>query len=275
MSTDRRDLCVLIATPHSMPRELLVAALNRNRQFRVVDSCTTAQEVLDAAQSSQIDVALISATLADGPLSGFGALRQIRELSPGIKPVVLLENQEHHLVVDSFRAGAKGVFCLSQSTFKLLCRCVEQVHAGHIWANSAELSEVMEAFAQLAPVRAINADGMRLLTKREQEVVQLLAEGMQNREIAKELNLSEHTIKNYLFHIFDKLGVSSRVELVLYAVSTTRRLQIPDDQNCNRQSESFMMQESRDGLLSLPKAKGPVPDHSILSREANVLGQCC
>jgi DNA-binding CsgD family transcriptional regulator len=66
---------------------------------------------------------------------------------------------------------------------------------------------------------------MRLLTKREEEVVRLVAEGMQNREIAKELKLSEHTIKNYLFHIFEKLGVSSRVELVLYAVSNAKTVQ--------------------------------------------------
>jgi DNA-binding NarL/FixJ family response regulator len=64
---------------------------------------------------------------------------------------------------------------------------------------------------------------MRLLTKREEDVVRLLAEGLQNRDIARELKLSEHTVKNYLFHIFDKLGVSSRVELVLYAVSCTKR----------------------------------------------------
>jgi DNA-binding CsgD family transcriptional regulator len=71
-----------------------------------------------------------------------------------------------------------------------------------------------------------------LLTKREEEVVRLVAEGMQNREIAKELKLSEHTIKNYLFHIFEKLGVSSRVELVLYAVSSAKSVQassVPND----------------------------------------------
>jgi len=71
-------------------------------------------------------------------------------------------------------------------------------------------------------MRVVNADGMRLLTKREDEVVRLVAEGLQNRDIAKELKLSEHTVKNYLFHIFEKLGVSSRVELVLYAVSNVK-----------------------------------------------------
>jgi len=128
-------------------------------------------------------------------------------------------------LVDAFRAGARGVFFLSESSFKSLCRCVEQVHAGQIWASSAELSEVMDAFTQLAPMRVVNADGMSLLTKREEDVVRLLAEGLQNREIAKELKLSEHTVKNYLFHIFDKLGVSSRVELALYAVSSSKRAQ--------------------------------------------------
>jgi DNA-binding NarL/FixJ family response regulator len=144
-----------------------------------------------------------------------------------VKSILLFYTHERNLIVDAFRAGARGVFCLSESNFKALCRCVEQVQAGQIWASSAELSEVVEAFSQLAPMRVVNADGMRLLTKREEDVVRLLAEGMQNRDIANELRLSEHTIKNYLFHIFDKLGVSSRVELVLYAVSSTKRMQTP------------------------------------------------
>jgi DNA-binding NarL/FixJ family response regulator len=225
MSAKRKDISVLIATPHSMARELLIEALNRQGHYRGVDSVTTSQEALEAVHSANWDVVLVSANLADGPLSGFGALRQIRECSPEVKSVILLESQEHHLVVDAFRAGARGIFCLSQSNFKALCRCVDQVHAGQIWASSSELGEVMEAFAQLAPMRVVNADGMRLLTKREEDVVRLLTEGLQNRDIARELNLSEHTVKNYLFHIFDKLGVSSRVELVLYAVSSTKKMQ--------------------------------------------------
>ena len=123
------------------------------------------------------------------------------------------------------RAHAPPLIRLSQSCFKALCRCVEQVQAGQIWADSSELSEVLETFSQLAPMRVVNAEGMRLLTKRGEDVVRLLAEGLQNRDIAKEFKLSEHTIKNYLFHIFDKLGVSSRVELVLYAVSNSKRMQ--------------------------------------------------
>lgn len=238
MTLKRTGISVLIANPDSMARELLMGALKRHRQFHVVDSATSAHDLLKAVQSKDIDVVLITATLADGPLSGFGALRQIRESSPDVKTVILLNGPERNLVVDAFRAGARGVFALSSSTFKSLCRCVESVHVGQIWANSSELSEVMEAFAQLAPMRVVNADGMRLLTKREEDVVRLVAEGLQNRDIAKELNLSEHTVKNYLFHIFDKLGVSSRVELVLYAVSSTKRMQIAGAQTDMREVES-------------------------------------
>lgn len=237
MNGTQSDISVLIANPDSMVRELLIGALNRHRQFRVVDSATTAQGVLEALQSKGVDVALITANLADGPLSGFGTLRQIRESFPDVKSVILLNGHELNLVVDAFRAGARGVFVLSSSTFKSLCRCVERVHAGQIWANSSELSQVMEAFAHLAPMRVVNADGMRLLTKREEDVVRLLAEGLQNRDIARELNLSEHTIKNYLFRIFDKLGVSSRLELVLYAVSSTKRMQLADSMNDTQAGE--------------------------------------
>jgi DNA-binding NarL/FixJ family response regulator len=219
------DISALFANPNQLTRELVMTALNRHQQFRVVATPTTAQEVLDAVQSADVDVALISATLADGPLSGLAVLRQVCECSPEVKSVILLDCSERHLVTDAFRAGAKGVFCLAQSSFKLLRRCVEQVHAGQIWANSSELAEVVEALSRLAPMRVVNADGMRLLTNREEEVVHLVAEGLQNREIATKLKLSEHTVKNYLFHIFDKLGVSSRVELVLYAVSSVKSLQ--------------------------------------------------
>lgn len=238
MASKQRVVSILIATTNSMVGELLAAALNRRRSFRVVVNATTALEALEAAESMDLDVALVSATLADGPLSGLGMLRQLHECFPEVSSVMLLDGTEGSLVVDAFRAGARGVFRPSQSAFKSLCRCVDRVHAGQIWADSGELSDVMEAFSRLAPMKVVNSDGLRLLTNREEDVVRLLAEGMQNREIANQLGLSEHTVKNYLFHIFDKLGVSSRVELVLYAVSSTKRMQIKGVQNGEPETEA-------------------------------------
>ena len=255
MRCKRTNISVLVASPHAITRELLIAALNRHEGFHVVAGASTAQQALDVVQSTPVDVALIGASLADGPLSGFGTLRQIRELSPEVKSVILFHSHERHLIVDAFRAGAKGIFCLSEAAFKSLCRCVEKVHTGQIWADSSELSEVMESFSQLAPLRVVNTDGMRLLTKREEDVVRLLAEGLQNRDIAHALKLSEHTIKNYLFHIFDKLGVSSRVELVLYAVSSTKRLQTFCAQGEQKESESKdTVRDPSTGLSDSPKS---------------------
>jgi len=227
MATERSPITVLIASKTAMVGELISGALNRHSHFRVLASVTTAPEMLRAVRSVPLlDVCLISATLADGPLSGFAALRQVRECAPDVKTILLLDIPEPNLVFDAFRAGVKGVFCPSRSAFKALCRCVDRVHAGQIWAESNELAYVLEMFAKIAPMRVVDAGGARLLTKREEDVVRLLGDGLQNREIAQELKLSEHTVKNYLFHIFDKLGVSSRVELVLFAVSSSNRLPV-------------------------------------------------
>jgi DNA-binding NarL/FixJ family response regulator len=225
MVAERSPISVLIASKTAMVGELFAGALNRRPRFRVVTNVTTAQGVLETVGSVDLDVALISATLADGPLSGLAALRHLRDSAPDIKTVLLLDSPEPNQIFDAFRAGAKGIFCPSESPFKTLCKCVERVHAGQIWAKSSELAHVLETYSRLAPMRVVNAEGMKLLTKRVEDVVRLLGDGLQNREIARELNLSEHTIKNYLFRIFDKLGVSSRVELILYAVSTPKRVQ--------------------------------------------------
>jgi DNA-binding NarL/FixJ family response regulator len=81
--------------------------------------------------------------------------------------------------------------------------------------------------AQAPSLRVVDADGANLLTKREEDLLRLVAEGLGKREIARQLNLSENTVKNYMFRIFDKLGISNRVELVLYALSSAKRAPVP------------------------------------------------
>lgn len=244
-------ISILIASTNSMVGELIAGALNRKPQFHVVASVTTAPEVLQAVRSTHVDVALISSNLADGPMSGLAVLRELRETVPGIKNVLILDRPEPQFVFDAFRAGVKGIFCPSVSPFKLLCKCVERIQAGQIWATSDQLAHVLDTFCNLAPMHIVNADGMKLLTKREEDVVRLLTDGLQNREIAQELNLSQHTIKNYLFHIFDKLGVSSRIELVLYAANTIRK-----SSRANLDSEECRGEVAR----VPPKVESPVTD---------------
>ncbi len=146
-------------------------------------------------------------------------VRRVALVRPEVAQVLLLDSYDRDLVVNAFRSGARGLFCFAESPFRLLCKCIHSVSAGQIWANDQQLHYLVEAVTQVPSLRMVSASGMKLLTPREEQVVALVADGLSNREVALELDLSEHTIKKYLFRIFDKLGISSRVELVLYAVS--------------------------------------------------------
>lgn len=133
---------------------------------------------------------------------------------------MLLDRSQPELVVEAFRAGARGVFSRSDSDIIMLFKCIQRVLEGQVWADSTQLHYLLEAFASVpAEPPAAKDRSLSLLTAREETVVRLVAEGMGNREIAQQLNLSEHTIKNYMFRIFEKLGLSNRVELVLYAIA--------------------------------------------------------
>jgi DNA-binding NarL/FixJ family response regulator len=118
------------------------------------------------------------------------------------------------LVIEAFWSGADGVFCRN-SPFDLLCKSLDAISQGEIWANAVELRYVLEEFMKGPKPLKVEPSVERRMTKRERDVVRLAVEGLSNRGIARELGLTEHTVKNYLFRIFDKLGVSNRVELVL------------------------------------------------------------
>jgi DNA-binding NarL/FixJ family response regulator len=132
---------------------------------------------------------------------------------------MMIPDSERDLVIDAFRGGARGVFCRLQPV-KLLSKCIRTVHDGQVWADSQNLHFVLEFLTRLKPLRQLKqGGGISRLTPREAEVVQLLAEGMSTKEISLKLQLTEHTVRNYLSNVYDKLGVSSRVELALYAVT--------------------------------------------------------
>ena len=218
---------VLVADSTLMACGLVSQGLSQQPRFKVVGRATTVAELLDRLERNEPHVALISATLHDRALNGLAALPQIRSQYPGVRLVLMVDHADRELVISAFRAGARGIFSRSESHFDALCKCVSCVHLGQIWANSRQLEYLLDAVAQTPALRLVSADGRNLLSKREEEVVHLVAEGLVNHEIAEQLHLSEHTVKNHLFHIFDKLGISSRVELVLYAVSSSKRPSAP------------------------------------------------
>ena len=205
---------VLAADSTRMNSQLLAAALERDKHFQVIEPAVDARGIVAAVVREKPSVVVISAELDENPRKGFEVARELRTVAPETRVVMLLDASERSQIIEAFRAGARGVFCRNES-LKSLAKCISCVHQGQVWANSKELRFLLEALGEALPLRVVDARGTVLLSKREQEVVRCVAEGLSNREIAQRLGLTEHTVKNYLFRIFDKLGVSNRVELVL------------------------------------------------------------
>jgi len=221
-SSDERPITLLISAESRVDGQLLANALERSRRGFNVISCAFSQTELESEISAKTpDVALVSQDLQDGPLAGLHGLGKLRNASPQTRSVVLLKTHTQDLMIGAFRAGAKGVFFQSEP-LSVLTKCIRCVHAGEIWAQRKHLDQVLESLVKTAPQALIGVTGRRLLTARQEEVMKLVAVGMSNREIAKELSITVHTVSNYLFHIYEKLGVSTRVELVLYSLSGNR-----------------------------------------------------
>jgi DNA-binding NarL/FixJ family response regulator len=214
------SISVIIAGRNPMASESLCAALKRHRKhFDVVGTALSSKELLKQVAEHQPQVALVSAELQDGPRAGLRALRELRASKSATRLVVLLDSPDLEKVVTAFSAGARGVVCAT-SSLRVLCKCLRSVHAGQIWADSTQLQWICKALGEREPARILGAKGNPLLTKREEQIARMVGEGLPNLEISSKLGVSAHTVKNHLFRIYEKLGISNRVELVLYALSS-------------------------------------------------------
>jgi two-component system nitrate/nitrite response regulator NarL len=196
-----------------MATQLLCAALSQQPRL----------EVVDIVGKSVAETAATNPHVALAGTSGLGdpvvvRIQQLRRIRPEIKAIILIDQPARELVLEAFRAGARGVFSRSGSV-EYLVKCISSVHEGQIWADQTATEFLLGAIREPIPIPLVDAKGNVLLSEREQSVVRGVAEGLTNREIANQLELSEHTVKNYIFRIFDKLGVSNRVELILYAMA--------------------------------------------------------
>jgi DNA-binding NarL/FixJ family response regulator len=220
----RKRTRVLVALDTPMDCQLLETAVKRSRQrFDVVACAVSRKGILDCFSRENVDVALINADLIDGPLAGLDALPEIRATHQRTPVVVLFDRWHDELILQAFRAGAQGVFCRLETELGLLWKCIKAVHQGQVWANSEQLQLLLNALRREAMVRVVSSPGMKSLAAREFQVADLVAEGLPNREVALKLGLTEHTVSNYLFRIYNKLGISSRVELALYVMKDRER----------------------------------------------------
>ena len=220
---DSDFVSIVVADGTRIHTQLLADALRNDRGLQVVAAASNSKELLAAVTRVPIDVAVISHNLDDQPGHGTQVLRDMRVLRPQIKGVILLDGSKPEEVLECFRAGARGIFS-KQERIEMLCKCIRSVHEGQIWARSVDLDHALEALATSPLVRTTNHKGIELLSTRERQVIQHVAGGLSNREIAEALALSPHTVKNYLFRIFDKLGVSSRTELLYLTMNQPQPL---------------------------------------------------
>ena len=132
------------------------------------------------------------------------ALRTLHLTHPEIPKICLMETESREVTVQAFRSAARGLFSLADSSFQLFCECIERVHRGEIFATTEQLNYLLESVCQVPSLRVVGASGEKLLTSREEQVVALVTDGLSNRDVATELGLSQHTVKKYLFRIFEK-----------------------------------------------------------------------
>jgi two-component system, NarL family, response regulator DegU len=178
---------------------------------------------LSVLESEAVDVLALADGLADDRDRLYELLRGVQSDFPNLAMVLLLDNYDRELVVNSLRMGVRGLFCLASMPFKSLCRCITSVHQGQYWTNTEQMRYLVDALSMSRSVRLINSCGQIVLSPREQQTVNLVTEGLNNRAIATEMNVKENTVKKSLLRIYDKIGVSNLVELVLYALSHSQQ----------------------------------------------------
>jgi two-component system, NarL family, nitrate/nitrite response regulator NarL len=221
--SDNAAISVAIAEANQLGCQLVANALRfRRSRVSVVGCAAGSAEALALFAEQRPNVAIISAQLEDGPLEGYRVVRELRIAQPDTHAIMLLGSRTRELVTNAFRCGAHGVI-FRDEPLDTLAKCIQAVHGGQVWVNSENLRHLVEALGEARAFRVQDARGIDLLSKREADVVRLVAEGLTNRAISSELGLSEHTVRNYLQKVFEKLGISTRVELVLYCFQEKQR----------------------------------------------------
>jgi DNA-binding NarL/FixJ family response regulator len=213
MTKSRQAVRILVADDHAIFRDGLRKLLEGADDVQIVGEASNGVECTKMLGKLKPDILLLDLRMPEK--DGLGVLEEVNFDSLPTRVIVLTAAEDDRDVVRAMRLGARGVV-LKQSASDLLLKSIRKVHEGEIWLDNRMTAEVIDAF------KKSSESGQRrekpLLSDREKEIVQLVAQGFRNREIGEKLFISEQTVKNHLHNIFDKLGVSDRLELALYAI---------------------------------------------------------
>ena len=211
---------IVIADDHPIVRDGLRKLLTLEDDFEVVGEASDGREVLERLQELDPDVLLLDLKMPH--LDGLAALSVLQQQNNRTKVIVLTASDDKNEFVQAMKLGCSGIV-LKQTAPELIVKSIRKVNGGEIWLDSHTTAAVMRQFASPGepggPANGSTKTRERSpLSQREREIVQLVAQGFKNKEMAEKMFISEQTVKNHLHNIFDKLGVSDRLELALYAI---------------------------------------------------------
>jgi DNA-binding NarL/FixJ family response regulator len=209
--------------------DLLRGAFESVPDIKIIEPINDVQHLLDVSKGGTADIILLGSSRVENICSAVAILDSLPERYKDAKVIVLTQQPGYAEVISLFRAGVRGILCSADLRFDLLCKSIRSVHQGQIWASNEQLAYLVSSVSRPKSTDVTDSKGKPLLTAREQQVLHLLADGLSNYELATVLKLSEHTIKNHLFRIYDKLGVSNRMEAVLYALTPRNTLPARND----------------------------------------------
>jgi len=213
MAKAKQSIRILVADDHPIFRDGLRKLLTSDDNITIVGEASTGAECVELLAKLKPDILLLDLRMPDK--DGLAVLEEVNFDSMATHVIVLTATEDDRDVIRAMRLGARGVV-LKQSATDLLVKSIHKVFGGEIWLDQRMTAEVMKAFAKSS--EAGPRREKPLLSDREKEIVQLVAQGFRNKEIGEKLFISEQTVKNHLHNIFDKLGVSDRLELALYAI---------------------------------------------------------
>ena len=212
---------VLIADSHPVVREGLAVILATEPNLTIVGQAQDGVEALDLVNSTDPDVMLMELSLPR--LNGLGVLRSLAMRTSRVRVVLFTGSESKEDFVEAMKLGCAGIL-LKHSPASLIAKSIQKVHEGEIWLDANTTAAVIRQFAAPpdltapAPGTGKTPRDRAQLSQREREIIVLIAQGYKNKEIAEKMFITEQTVKNHLHNIFDKLGVSDRLELALFAI---------------------------------------------------------
>jgi DNA-binding NarL/FixJ family response regulator len=210
---------VLVYDTSNLQCELLSTGLKSLQKSLEVKCVCDLDSIPTLLTSDAQWVVIVSNTGLNGAAPLFAKL--LHTHFPAVPLIFLVQEGRNDCVIEAFKLGARGIV-YSNEGLTQLAKCIDCVSEGELWVRPVDLGMILEKLSKPGG-RMTDASGNTLLSPREEEISALVAEGMSNREVSQTLQITESTVKNSLFHVFDKLGVSNRVELARYVHSTAER----------------------------------------------------